>query len=222
MDREEVVFGRGREGDHGADALGREGVSRRGVELDAHPVGVVGGGFWGDEVVAEVGHRLLVVEEHGVHVAVVVGIETDQSSSLCDIVDVAVFSGFGEAGGVAVVEEECCGVVPETAGSESVVLEDVFVSVVVEVVDERAPSPVSEVSACGRSLIVEGAVGVLDEEDIATDWWVVVTDVGCVEIEFEVVVDVGDVDPHAVDGFDASGFGGGVGEGAVLVVSVVA
>lgn len=158
VDREEVVFGWGREGDHRADALGSDRVACGGVEFDPHPVRVFRCGLWGDEVVSEVRDGFFVVEENRVDVSIVVCVEAHESAALRDIADVAVFSGFGEAGRVSVVEEECGGVVPETTCGESVVFEDVFVSIVVEVVNECAPSPVSQVCPCGWAVVVEGAV----------------------------------------------------------------
>lgn len=91
----------------------------------------------------------------------------------------------------------------------------------VEVVDERSPSPVAVVATAQSCGVVEGVVWVLDEEDIPGPVGGVVGDVGHEEVQQAVFIDVGDIDPHRVGDPDALDIGRHVGESAVVVVDVV-
>ncbi len=98
---------------------------------------------------------------------------------------------------------------------------DVEITIVVEVGKECAPSPVPGVGAVVSCGVVVGVVLILDEQDIAWSLGGWVGDGGDVHIEEAVVVDIADINAHAVGGLHSSCDDGLIGEGAVLVVDVV-
>ena len=223
MDREEVVACWCGEGHHRANALGREGVSCVGIEFDSGPVFAGRVGFGTQEFVAEVRVRLEVVEDHRVDIAVVVGVESNEPASLSSVRDAADFRGFGEACAVTIVEVEGRGLGGEWSKAvDAVDFKDVLVAVVVEVVDEGSPSPMSEqaVALCGG--VYEGVVWLLDQQEVAADGRVHPSDVGDEHVEESVVVHIRDIHTHRVGSGDVVECGGDIGEGAVVVVGVVA
>lgn len=173
------------------------------------------------EFVTEVRVWLEVVEDHRVHIAVIVGVESDESSSLSGVRDAADFRGFGELGSVSVVEIEgrgLRGVWSEAV--DAVDFEDVLVSVVVEVVDEGPPTPVSQVALALRRGVCVGVVWSLDEQEVSSDRGADPSDVGDEHVEQVVVIDIREIDSHRVGGVDVGECVGDIGEGAVVVVGV--
>ncbi len=136
----------------------------------------------------------------------------------------------GGVGDVAILDGVAREVVPEVAlagADEAVDRHDVEVAVGVVVEELAAPAPAAVVGAglerdVGQGQPAVGADAVVVPEDVALLEVLGGGDVGDVDVEPAVVVEVAEVDVHPLPGVEAGGALGGVLEGAIAAVQVEA